>query len=239
MFAKHSPFSTHTIIVSDIHLGSSLSRAKELTKLLKECSFRRLILLGDIFDDMNLNRLKQDHWDFLSYVRELSENGRKIEVIWAQGNHDARVANAIKILGGIPAYQEYSWHMNGKRYLAIHGDIFDSYLFNDNVFGHAVRNFYRLIEKIDRGNKSLSRFIGRCHTIWLHISPRVANGAAHHAKKHGVDYIFCGHTHEAVHHIYFKDEKRPVHYFNTGCWIQFPSTYVAVDHDGSVSIKEF
>jgi UDP-2,3-diacylglucosamine pyrophosphatase LpxH len=129
--------------------------------------------------------------------------------------------------------------MNGKKYLAIHGDVFDSYMFNDNIFGHTVRAFYRIIEKIDRGNKSLSRFIGRCHTVWLRISPRVAVGAGNYAKKHGHDIIFCGHTHEAVHRIFFEYETKPVHYFNTGCWTRFPSTYVAVDHDGAVSIKEY
>jgi UDP-2,3-diacylglucosamine pyrophosphatase LpxH len=228
----------HTIIVSDIHLGSLLSRANHLTKLLKERSFKRLILLGDIFDDLNLNRLTPEHWEFLAYVRELSENGRHIDVVWAQGNHDARVANVMKILGGIPVYHEYAWKMNGKKYLAIHGDVFDSYLFNDNIFGNTVRLFYRIIEKIDRGEKSLTRFIGRCHTIWLRISPRVAHGAAQHAKKHGFDYIFCGHTHEAIHRVFFEKEK-PVHYFNTGCWIQSPSTYIAITDDGAVSICKF
>ena len=39
-----------TLIVSDVHLGTDLSRPDALLAVLKSYTFRRLILLGDIFD---------------------------------------------------------------------------------------------------------------------------------------------------------------------------------------------
>ncbi|MFN5876361.1 MAG: hypothetical protein ACK45E_08790, partial [Ignavibacteria bacterium] len=39
-----------TLIVSDIHLGSDVSRAKPLVQLLRTHTFKRLILNGDVFD---------------------------------------------------------------------------------------------------------------------------------------------------------------------------------------------
>src|SRR5437763_8547420 len=42
-----------TIIISDLHLGSEVSRAPAALKMLKSASFNRLILLGDIFSDLN------------------------------------------------------------------------------------------------------------------------------------------------------------------------------------------
>jgi UDP-2,3-diacylglucosamine pyrophosphatase LpxH len=42
-----------TLILSDLHLGSEISRAEQATRMLRENRFRRLILLGDIFSDLN------------------------------------------------------------------------------------------------------------------------------------------------------------------------------------------
>lgn len=46
-----------TVILSDMHLGSEVSRAKDALQALKAMSFRRLILLDDIFCDLNFRRL--------------------------------------------------------------------------------------------------------------------------------------------------------------------------------------
>ena len=54
-----------TIIVSDIHLGSPISQAKKLTELLQNMHFNRLILLGDIFHNVRVDKLTKDHFDFL------------------------------------------------------------------------------------------------------------------------------------------------------------------------------
>jgi len=77
-----------TVIISDLHLGSEVSRAEAALRMLKETSFRRLILLGDIFCDLNFRRLTKEHWKFLSYIRKLSNPKRNIEVVWVEGNHD-------------------------------------------------------------------------------------------------------------------------------------------------------
>src|SRR5882724_3244157 len=66
-----------TLILSDLHLGSEISRAAEALQLLRNSSFQRLILLGDIFCDLDFSRLKKEHWNFLSYIRKLSNPKRK------------------------------------------------------------------------------------------------------------------------------------------------------------------
>jgi len=77
-----------TLILSDLHLGSEISRARDALRMLKQSSFRRLILLGDIFSDLNFGRLKKEHWQFLGYIRKLSNPKRQVEVVWVEGNHD-------------------------------------------------------------------------------------------------------------------------------------------------------
>ena len=46
------PQAYNTLILSDLHLGSHTSHAREATQLLKKTTFQRLILLGDIFADL-------------------------------------------------------------------------------------------------------------------------------------------------------------------------------------------
>ena len=53
-----------TLILSDLHLGSEVSRASDAVRMLKAASFNRLILLGDIFSDLNFRRLKKSIGSF-------------------------------------------------------------------------------------------------------------------------------------------------------------------------------
>ena len=46
-----------TLILSDVHLGSEVSHARQAVRMLEGQAFRRLILLGDIFSDLNFRRL--------------------------------------------------------------------------------------------------------------------------------------------------------------------------------------
>ena len=43
-----------TLIVSDVHLGASFNRVKDLNAFIKLVDFSRLIILGDLFDRPDL-----------------------------------------------------------------------------------------------------------------------------------------------------------------------------------------
>src|SRR5512147_2189708 len=109
------------VILSDLHLGSEVSRAREALDLLRSIHFRRLILLGDIFCDLNFRRLNKEHWQFLSYIRKLSNPKRGVEVVWVEGNHDRGLAQLMSHLVGVRVYEEYAWHYRGIKYRGIHG----------------------------------------------------------------------------------------------------------------------
>src|SRR5215472_19334074 len=117
-----------TLILSDLHLGSEMSRAHDAIRVLKENRFRRLILLGDIFADLNFGRLTKEHWKFLGYIRKLSNPKRNIEVVWVEGNHDQGLTDVMSHLVGVKVYQEYTWEYAGMRHLAIHGHQFDRFM---------------------------------------------------------------------------------------------------------------
>jgi metallophosphoesterase superfamily enzyme len=89
-----------TLILSDLHLGSEVSRAEDALRALRSHLFRRLILLGDIFSDLNFGRLTKPHWKFLSYIRKLSNPKRGVQVIWVEGNRDQGLSTLMSHLVG-------------------------------------------------------------------------------------------------------------------------------------------
>lgn len=222
-----------TLIISDVHLGSEVSRARDALDLLQSIHYRRLILLGDIFSDLDFRRLKGDHWKFLSCIRKLSNPKRKVEVVWVEGNHDRGLSNLLSHLVGIPVYKRYVWEYAGKRHLAIHGHQFDRFVCSNYLISRIGEFLYYEIQKLDGRNKSISRCLDRLNTRWLRLTSKVASGAINYAKLGGIDRVFCGHTHVAM-----QAEENGVEYYNTGSWIDSLATYVTVDESGA-SIHEY
>ncbi|HLV86951.1 MAG TPA: UDP-2,3-diacylglucosamine diphosphatase [Candidatus Sulfotelmatobacter sp.] len=223
----------NTLILSDLHLGAETSRAREATRLLKETRFQRLILLGDMFADLNFARLTKDHWKFLGYIRKLSNPKRGIEVIWVEGNHDHGLTNVMSHLVGVRVYQEYNWEYLGLRHLAIHGHQFDGFQVNRLRLSRLGTSLYLQLQKLDFKHKPIARLIDRLNTRWLRMSPKVATGALEYASSHGADRIFCGHTHEALH-----AQRDGIDYYNSGGWVDSRLTYLTVDEHG-VKIHDY
>jgi len=222
-----------TLILSDVHLGSDLSRAEEATQLLRETQFRRLILLGDIFSDLNFRRLTKTHWKFLGFIRKLSNPKRRIEVVWVEGNHDRGLVDIMSHLVGVKVYEEYGWQYQGRRHLAIHGHQFDRFVVNNSLLSAANTFLHLQIQRFDFTGKWFSRFVDRMGTRWLRLSPKVAWGAISHARLRKVDRIFCGHTHVAL-----SRAEEGVEYYNSGSWADARGTYITVDEEG-VKIHEY
>jgi len=222
-----------TVIISDLHLGSEVSRAKAALSMLKQASFRRLILLGDMFCDLNFRRVKKEHWQFLSYIRKLSNPKRNIEVVWVEGNHDHGLSEIMSHLVGVQVYQEYEWEYGGARHLAIHGHQFDRLALSNSLASELFTSFYLLLQKLDSRRKRLVRLIDRLDTAWLRNSRKVSAGAIAHAGSRGAQRVFCGHTHEALHLL-----QDGIEYWNTGCWTKPNSTFVSVGEEG-VQIHEW
>jgi UDP-2,3-diacylglucosamine pyrophosphatase LpxH len=223
----------NTLILSDLHLGAETSHAREATRVLKENRFQRLILLGDIFADLNFARLTKDHWKFLGFIRKLSNPKRKIEVVWVEGNHDHGLADIMSHLVGVRVYEHYEWQYRGLRHVAIHGHQFDGFQVNRMTLSRLGTSLYLQLQKLDFKSKPIARMIDRLNTRWLRMSPKVAAGALSFARHHGADQIFCGHTHQALH-----VERDGINYYNSGGWVDSKLTYLTIDETG-VQIHEY
>jgi len=217
------PISIDTMIVSDIHLGSSLSRAKELLTVLKRYRFNRLILLGDIFVDLNFNRLKNEHWELLSYILKLPTHQQGVEVVWIEGNHDKGISVILGRLVGIKVYQEYVWMQDDKRHLAFHGHQFDRFVSNNEALSDFFSRLYLLIEKMDTKGKFFSHLISKTVHYFQGNTPKLAGGAERLGRMFNAQVVFCGHTHEAFHAAF-----DCLDYYNTGSWVTSPSTYITI-----------
>ena len=223
-----------TLILSDLHLGADMSRAREALHVLQENQYRRLILLGDIFADLNFGRLKKEHWKFLGFIRKLSNPKRNVEVVWVEGNHDLGLAQIMSHLVGVRVFQEYQWEYRGLRHIAAHGHQFDDFVVSNVRVSYWIGTLlYLQLQKWDSKNKILTRFLDRLNTRWLRLSPKVAAGALAHARHHQASRIFCGHTHDPMH-----KQEHGVDYYNCGSWIDAHPTYITVGEDG-VRIHEY
>ncbi|MGC2447101.1 MAG: UDP-2,3-diacylglucosamine diphosphatase [Candidatus Sulfotelmatobacter sp.] len=227
------PHAYNTLILSDLHLGAETSHAREATCVLKRNRFQRLILLGDIFADLNFARLTKDHWKFLGCIRKLSNPKRGIEVVWVEGNHDHGLANIMSHLVGVRVYQDYRWKYRGLQHIAIHGHQFDGFQVSNMRLSRMGTSLYLQLQKMDFKHKPIARMIDRLNTRWLRMSTKVSAGAMAYAKHHEAQRIFCGHTHHALH-----VEKDGISYYNSGGWVDSRLTYLTIDETG-VQIHDF
>ena len=117
-----------TIVLSDIHLGTKSSKAKEIVRFLQHHTFENLILNGDIIDGWQLKRFgswKRKHTNFFKLVFRALEKP-DIKVIYVRGNHDDFLDEIMPFeMGNFQIVRDYKYESFGKKYYVCHGDIFD------------------------------------------------------------------------------------------------------------------
>ncbi|MEO6912043.1 MAG: UDP-2,3-diacylglucosamine diphosphatase [Edaphobacter sp.] len=219
--------SCQTLILSDLHLGSELSRAGDALQLLRHQQYEQLILLGDIFAHLNFRRLTGEQWELLSLVRKLSNPKRRVKVIWVEGNHDQGLSEVMSHLVGIPVYQRYVWKSNGKRNLAMHGHQFDRFVSKNYFLSRVGEQIFHRLQRIEGKSRHLAQHLDRMNTRWLRLTDKVADGALAYARAGQIDQIFCGHTHVAA-----KRHADGVSYYNSGCWVDAQPTYITIGEEG-------
>jgi UDP-2,3-diacylglucosamine pyrophosphatase LpxH len=247
-----------TLILSDIHLGNRHCNAALLNEVLDRESFDRLILNGDTLNSVNLRKLNGAHWGLLDRFRKL---GRARELVLIRGNHDhegdhvpyyheSRNGNGNRNgacnddahgTGGdaigtfhvlprlleVPMHEDYRLDVDGKSYLVLHGDRFDPTL-NYPVVTEVACVCYQFTTKI---NKKLAKWLKKKSKRWGGVLEFVRGRSVAHAHDEGVQGVITGHTHFAE-----DSQVDDVHYLNTGCWTEYPCSYIAID-GGKVSLK--
>lgn len=151
-----------TIVVSDVHLGSEGSKAKELVRFLKKNSCDLLILNGDIIDGWQLKKSgtwKKKHTRFFKIILQMIEND-KTQVIYTRGNHDDFLDQILPFeIGNFKIVKEFYYESFGKKYYVVHGDVFDSITSHMKWLSHLGDVGYTLLLWINKkyNNYRMSR----------------------------------------------------------------------------------
>ncbi|MFM7398095.1 MAG: UDP-2,3-diacylglucosamine diphosphatase [Verrucomicrobiota bacterium] len=234
-----------TLVLSDLHLGTKDSQARELLEVLRGVRCEKLILNGDIIDLWSLRR--KNHWSpaHTAVVRRLMKMAEKdgTKVVYLRGNHDDFLRRLIPIaLDRIELAEEHV-HVgaDGRRYLCIHGDAFDTVTAKMRWLAVIGDISYQLLLDINRfynrwrawrGKEyfSLSQAIkGRVKEAVSFIS-RFEDHIQSLAARRGCDGVMCGHIHKAEDRMI-----GGVRYLNSGDWVE-SLTAVVEETDGTLRV---
>lgn len=219
------------VIISDLHLGSDNCQARLLGQFLHELDEDRpgrLILNGDVFDSIDFRRLKKHHWKVLSELRRLSD---EMEIVWLNGNHDGP-AEIISHLLGVTVQDDYEFTSGGRRFLVLHGHVFDEFIDNHPIVTRLADAGYWLLQRLDPSH-GIARWAKHRSKTFLRCTDKIEHGAVALAKQRGCDAVCCGHTHFPVE----RTASEP-HYFNSGCWTELPCNYLIIE-DGTARVERF
>lgn len=217
-----------TLILGDVHLGSPLCRASQLAAVLDDVPFDRLILNGDIFDDLNLRRFAEKHWIVLDRIRKLAESR---EVVWIQGNHDGPPAFHGRLMG-YKVLDNYVFDYRGHKVLVAHGDEFDDFQKNVKSLKRLkkLRNaFYGFAIWFDAPRKAALSWAQRSTRVFERAAEKVKHKAVQKALKEGASFVVVGHTHRRQ-----TDVVSGVTYLNPSSWLTKNPAYVLFDDDSPV-----
>jgi UDP-2,3-diacylglucosamine pyrophosphatase LpxH len=211
-----------TLIIGDTHLGSPLCRTGLLIKLLTEVPFDRLILNGDIFDDLNFRRFGKNHWKVLAVIRHLVDTR---EVVWIHGNHDGPAGFFGQLLG-VRVRPDFSFGFRDGQVFVAHGDEFDD--FQNSVKG--LRNlrdkFYGFAIWFDVPRKTAIQWAQRSTKVFARAREKVKRKAVQKGIKLGARWVVVGHTHHRE-----EEELQGVTYMNPSSWLTHNPSYVLFDDD--------
>jgi UDP-2,3-diacylglucosamine pyrophosphatase LpxH len=232
------------LFISDIHLGTRSCQAERLLDFLRDHDADTIYLVGDIFDGWQLRSSwywPQSHNDV---VQKLLRKARKgCRVVYIPGNHDEVLREYYGThFGGIEV-MENAIHegADGRRYLVIHGDLFDVVIrharwlarLGDKAYETAIwinTAFNRLRRLFGFGYWSLSQWAKlKVKTAVSYIGEFEAVLAAE-AHRRGADGVICGH----IHHAAIRDGDG-IRYINCGDWVE-SCTVVAEHGDGRFEI---
>lgn len=237
-----------TVFLSDVHLGTPNSKAAEVVDFLKRVRCRKLVLNGDIIDGWALRRGSKwlpEHTRVIRRVLKMTERD-DTEVVYLRGNHDEILERFLPlVLGRIRLTKEHIHEgADGRRYLVVHGDGFDSistrhkwlallgavgydFLLKVNRWYNHWRawrglEYFSLSKSIKAKVKSAVCFVDRYEELLQNL--------ARHRK---CDGIICGHIHTP-------DDKLvgDIRYLNSGDWVE--SLTAIIEHfDGRMELVRY
>jgi UDP-2,3-diacylglucosamine pyrophosphatase LpxH len=241
---RPQPQRFRALFISDVHLGTKGCQAEMLLDFLRYHDADTIYLVGDIVDGWRLKQSwywPQTHNDV---VQKLLRKGRQgSRLIYIPGNHDEFLRSYYgSHFGGIEV-AETAIHeaADGRRYLVIHGDIFDMVVRHARwlaflgdwayVAALGVNTYINIVRrKLGLTYWSLSAWAKLKVKNAVNFISEFENSLSGEAARVGVQGVICGH----IHHAALRDIG-DIRYMNTGDWVE-SCTALAEREDGSFEI---
>jgi len=236
-----------TIWISDLHLGTPGCQADRLLDFLKRSDSEHLYLVGDIIDGWQLKRRwywTQSHNDVIQKVLRKARKGTQVTYI--AGNHDEAARQFIGLaFGGIDIRDEVVHTMaDGRKFLVVHGDLYDGIVLYAKWFAVIGDQLYALILKLNRWFNhiraklgfpywSLSQYLKHKTKNAVSFMTNFEHAVAMQARKRGFQGVVCGHIHKAQ-----IKEIDGIVYCNDGDWVESLTALVET-FDGELQIIEW
>jgi len=228
-------------VISDVHLGTKGSKAKEVARFLKLYRCENLILNGDIIDGWQLKKSgswKRKHTRFFNRMLKMMEQDNT-KVFYLRGNHDDFLDQILPLkIGNLSIQNDMIYESSGKKYFITHGDIFDSITSNLRWIAYLGDIGYTFLLWINRlvnfqrrkrglAYFSLSQYVkGKVKSAVSYID-QYEEELSKMAKAKGCDGIICGHIHHPENRMI-----DGIQYLNSGDWVETMSA-LAEDHEGN------
>ena len=233
-----------SIFISDIHLGTRDAKVDHLLDFLKNNESDYLYLVGDIFD---LWKLKKGwYWppvnnELIAEVFARAKRGTR--VIYIPGNHDDMFRDYCGSNYNGVELQLQARHTtaDGREFLVMHGDEFDTIIRTRKYLVHVGDWAYDVLLRINRWFNMGRRKLGFGYwSLSAYLKDQARNAfkfidtyeqvICDEAKHHQVDGIICGH----IHHAAIKKQDG-CEYRNTGDWVE-NSTALVEDQRGKFKV---
>ncbi len=234
-----------SVWISDVHLGTKGCKASHLLEFLNhiECDF--LYLVGDIIDLWKFRSgfyWPNSHNEVVRKFIALARKGTR--VIYIPGNHDELFRNYTDIhFNGIDIQKQVIHRMyDGREFLVLHGDEFDSIVCHNRSLAYIGGEAYEWLLVVNRwfnairtrfGYKywSLSAFLKHKVKNIVHFMDNYQHILSLEAQKQQVDGIICGH----IHHAGISTMESQKTYCNCGDWVE-SCTALTEDDSGQLRI---
>lgn len=244
---KRAKLRYRTIVISDVHLGATGSKAKEVNFFLKHTRCDKLIMNGDIIDTWALKRNGVWTKDCTNFIRHILKKIEKhnTQIIYTRGNHDDLLERFLPIqFAGIRLVENYIHRTSRGDYLVLHGDVFDSvnnnlkFLAKIGAVGYAIllriNRLYNIYRKW-RGKEYFSMSAAIKASVKKAVN-RVSSyepSLADMAKSRNCQGIITGHIHTVADKMI-----DGIHYLNSGDWME-SLTALVEEKDGRIHVLTY
>ena len=237
-----------TVIISDVHLGSEGSKAKEVSLFLKSVTCDTLFMNGDIIDGWQLKKggsWKKKHTAFFRTILKMIEN-QQTKVVYLRGNHDDFLDQIIPFSLGksFSIQRDYILKSGKNNFFITHGDIFDSVTSNMKWLAYLGDVGYTILLSFNKLYNQYRSWRGlEYYSFSQRIKQRVKEAVNYVsdfeeklvelAKANQCEGIICGHIH--------KPDIRKIDgitYMNSGDWVE-SLTALVEDHKGNWELLYF